>query len=140
MARIKLELPEVWHFSTIINIRIGDINFAGHLAHDAILSLVHESRALLFHDNGWGELDVEGKGIVVADVVITYANEAFFRDILRFDLAVTEFTKKGCDIYYRIIRVGDEKEIARAKTGIVFFNYEERKPAEVPSGFVKRFT
>ncbi|TGN19690.1 acyl-CoA thioesterase [Leptospira idonii] len=140
MARIKLTLPDVWHYSTSLSVRISDINFAGHLAHDSILSLIHEARAQFFNHMEFGELDVEGKGIVVADVVITYANEAFFRDSLQIQIAASEFTKKGCDFYYRLSNEKTGKEIARAKTGIVFFDYTERKPCEIPQSFLKHFT
>ncbi len=56
MSRLELNIPEVEIYSTQIQVRIGDINFAGHLAHDAILSLVHQIRAEFFFKNGWTKL------------------------------------------------------------------------------------
>ena len=39
---------------------------------------------------------------------------------------------------YRLTNKNSGKEIALAKTGIVFFNYEKRKTAPVPSLFKKK--
>ncbi len=37
MARINIELPDKFIYSTEIPIRITDINYGGHLAHDSVL-------------------------------------------------------------------------------------------------------
>ncbi len=44
MARIKLELPEHFEFTTRIPIRITDINYGGHAGNDSMLSIIHEAR------------------------------------------------------------------------------------------------
>ncbi|RMF54479.1 MAG: thioesterase, partial [Calditrichaeota bacterium] len=43
MARLKLTLPEKFHFTTELSIRISDVNYANHLGNDAVLSLIHEA-------------------------------------------------------------------------------------------------
>jgi acyl-CoA thioesterase FadM len=45
----------------------------------------------------------------------------------------------GCDFFYQLVNKESGKEIARAKTGIVFFDYEKRKPTKVPEAFKKHF-
>ncbi|MCB1322155.1 MAG: thioesterase, partial [Leptospiraceae bacterium] len=62
MDKHDFKLPEsiVWHFSTVLRVRIPDINFAGHLAHDRVVSLLHEARARLFQSHDWTELNVAG--------------------------------------------------------------------------------
>ena len=52
MARIKITLPTHVDFSTEIALRIGDINYGGHLGNDAVLALVHEARVQLFVSQG----------------------------------------------------------------------------------------
>jgi acyl-CoA thioesterase FadM len=44
MARIKLHLPTIIHFSTEIPVRITDVNYGGHLGNDALLWFIHEAR------------------------------------------------------------------------------------------------
>lgn len=139
MARIEIDLPASFHFATEISVRIGDINFAGHLAHDALLTLIHEARARFFHEHGYDELNVEGYGIIMADAAIVYRSEGRWGEALRFDIAVHEFTGKGCDIVYRITEAASGREVARAKTGIVFFDYEGGEAVGVPQGWRKKF-
>lgn len=140
MPRIKLALPDAFPFETEIPVRISDINYGGHLGNDALLSIIHEARIRFLHAHGYKELDIEGRGIIMADAVVVYAAEAFHGDVLRAGVAVRDIEQLGCDIVYRLVRVGDGREVARAKTGIVFFDYVSRKPVPVPDGFRTRFS
>ncbi|MCU0364970.1 MAG: thioesterase family protein [Ignavibacteriaceae bacterium] len=87
---------------------------------------------------GYSESNVEGSGIIMIDSVIQYKSEGFYGDELLIEVAVNDFTGIGCDIVYRLTNKNYGKEIALAKTGIVFFNYEKRKTAPVPSLFKKK--
>lgn len=139
MARIKIELPGHVDFRTEIALRIGDINYGGHLGNDAVLSLVHESRVQLFASLGFSELNVQGLGIILTDAAVVYKTEAFYGDRLCIELAVSEFNRYGCDIYYRLSNTETGKEVARAKTGLVFFDYAARKLHAVPAVFRDKF-
>ncbi len=137
MPRIKLEMPERYIFSTTIPIRISDINYGNHLANDALLSIIHEARLQFLMSLGYSELDVEGSGIIMGDVAIIYKSQAYYGDTLKIDVAVGDFSRKSCDFYYRITK-GDEKVVAMCKTGIVFFDYDNGKPVNVPDYFIKK--
>jgi hypothetical protein len=50
-------------------------------------------------------------------------------------VTVADFNKYGCDLYYLLSNKDTAVEIAHAKTGIVFFDYGERKVLTVPEGF-----
>lgn len=139
MARIEIELPNQWAFRTEIPVRIDDINFGGHLGHDSIVTLIHEARARFFAAHGWRELDVAGAGIIMADLAVQYLSEAFYSDILIFEITARDFSSKGCDLVYRLSAANSNREVARAKTGIVFFDYEARIPVEVPATFRSLF-
>ena len=87
MARIKIDLPESFTFSTEIPIYIGHINYGHHLDNAQLISLVSEARVRYFKSMGYSELDVEGVGIVVADVAAQYRSEAFHGETLVVDQA-----------------------------------------------------
>ena len=44
MARLTLDLPSRFPFSTELEVQVGHINYGGHLGNDSMLSLVHEAR------------------------------------------------------------------------------------------------
>lgn len=138
MPRIKIELPEKFVFQTEIPIRITDINYGGHLGNDSLLSIIHEARLRFLYHNGYSESNIEGVGIIMIDAGIQYKSEGFYGDELLIELTVTDFTSIGCDVVYRLSNKNSKKEIALAKTGIVFFDYEKRKTARVPSEFRKK--
>ena len=135
MARIKLELPDVFGFSTELTVRIGDINYGGHLGNDALLSLMHEARIRFLAQYGFSEKDAGGSGLIMTDAVIIYKAQAFSGDKLIIELAVNDISRKGCDFVYRITNKENGIEIARSKTGIVFFDYSRNKVVRVPEKF-----
>ena len=135
MARIKIDLPENFIFETEIKVRISDINYGGHLGNDAVLSLAHEARIRFLESMGYTELNIEGASIIMTDAEIVYRNESFYGDLINIALAIQDISNTGFDFLYRLVRVSDNKEIARAKTGIVFFNYETKKIIPIPENF-----
>lgn len=139
MSRVKLILPKHIDYSTQIDIRISDINYGGHLGNDSVLSLVHEARIRLLRDKGFSEIDIDSIGIIMVDSIIVYSSEGFYGDKVRIDVSVDEFSTTGCDIFYRLVNSETDKEIAKAKTGIVFFNYETKKIAKTPEIFKRIF-
>jgi acyl-CoA thioesterase FadM len=138
MPRIRIDLPETFDFSTDLRVRIGDVNYGGHLGNDALLSLLHEARVRFLNGLGFSEGDAGGAGIIMTDAAIVYRAEAFQGETLRIDIAVGELTRHGCDFIYRVTNRETGKEVARAKTGIVFFDYRRRKIVRVPDAFRAR--
>ncbi|MBN0988840.1 acyl-CoA thioesterase [Amphritea pacifica] len=138
MARIKIDMPENYSFTTEIPVRISDINYAGHLSNDAVLSIVHEARLRYLNSHNYTEQDIEGSGIIMTDSVIVYKAESFYGDLIQIDITVGDFNKYGCDIYYLLSNKKTAVEIAHVKTGIVFFDYTEGKVVTVPEGFKDR--
>jgi acyl-CoA thioester hydrolase len=140
MARIKLDLPPVFKFSTELTVRITDINYGGHLGNDALLSLLHEARLRFLQSLGWSEMDCGGASIIMTDAAIVYRNEAFQGERLRIDVAVTDLQAMSCDIVYRVVNAGTAAEVARAKTGIAFFDYQARKVVPAPAAVRDAFS
>ena len=139
MARIKLDLPEHFPFTIELRVRITDVNYGGHMGNDALLGLLHEARVWFLAHYGLNELDVFGVGLIMTDSVIIYKSEAFPGEMLEIAVGVTDFNQYGCDFVYRATEKTSGREVARAKTGIVFFDYTQRRKAPVPEGFRRRF-
>jgi acyl-CoA thioester hydrolase len=135
MSRVRLELPERFLFTTEISLRVSDINYGGHLGNDAVLSLAQEARMRFLRSHGWTEQDVTGVGIIMTDAVVVYRSEAFYGEVLTIEVVVADIGQLGCDFLFRIANKESGKEVARVKTGVVFFDYAKRKPAPVPAEF-----
>lgn len=135
MARARLDLPDTFEFSTEIQVRISDINYGGHLGNDAVLSLVHEARIRFLKKHGFTEANIDGVGIIMTDTVIVYKSEGFYGDTLTIGVTVADFTRTGCDFLYKITNRKTGREVARAKTGIVFFDYKTRRVMPAPEKF-----
>jgi acyl-CoA thioester hydrolase len=139
MTRMTLELPVQFPFSTDIAVRISDINYAGHLGNDAIISLIHEARLRFLKAHNFTELDIDGFGLIMTDLAILFKAEAFHGEILTIEVGVQDVTKYGFEFVYRITGKETGKEVARAKTGVLFFDYKKRRIVGVPNGFKAAF-
>ena len=135
MARITIDLPEQFNFSTPLPLYVSHINYGGHLDNALLLTLVSEARAQFFKALGYTELNVDGVGIVVADAALQYKSEAFHGEVMVVEMGAADFSKYGCDLLWRMSDQASGREVARGKTGIVFLDYSTRKIALVPEGF-----
>jgi acyl-CoA thioester hydrolase len=133
MPRVKIDLPEKHLFVAEIPVRITDINYGGHLGNDALLSLLHEARVQFLKRFGFTEADVGGVGTMMTDAAIVYEAEIRYGETLRVEVGVAEVHAAGADITYRVL--SGDREVARARTGIVFFDYAARRIARTPASF-----
>jgi acyl-CoA thioester hydrolase len=138
MARISIDLPAAFNFTTSIPVRITDLNYAGHVGNDTILSIIHEARAQFLVSFGYSETDLGGVGTIMSDVAINFKHELFYGDLVSAAVAVKNISRVSFDIMY-LLKKGDVV-VAEAKTGMVCFDYERKKvitlPEEVRSKWV----
>ncbi len=128
MERLKIELPNEWHYKTSIRVRVTDLNYGNHLANDKVLSLIHEARVRFLQEHNQSEINFFSNGLIQIDSQIVYKSQAFLSDFLTFFLSLERPTAVGFNIFYKIMR--DKTEIARAKTGLAFFSYQTLKIAK----------
>jgi acyl-CoA thioester hydrolase len=130
--RIKLEKPDQVLFSTHTKVRVTDLNYGNHLSNDKLLAYAHQARVELFEHWGQHELAFGGVGIIMADAAILFQSEGFLGDELRIDLGVKDISRVGFDLYYQITNIKTGKELALIKTGIICFDYEQKKVVSIP--------
>ena len=138
MARIKLDLPQTFHFATTIPIRITDLNYGGHVGNDTILSLLHEARVRYLKNFGYSELDLAGVSLIMGDVAIEFKSELFYGDELKAYVTAFDFSRVGFDLAYKLVKSEDDKVVALAKTGMVCFDYNTRKVASIPAAVAEK--
>lgn len=138
MSRIHIRLPEHFPFSTNITLYQSHINYGGHLDNALLLTVVSEARVRFFKSLSYTELDVEGVGIIVSDAALQYRSEAFHGEVMTVHMGVANFSRKGCDLLWCMNEQTSQREVARGKTGIVFFDYIAHKTVPVPPVFRER--
>src|ERR1700730_5517891 len=102
MSRIKIELPAKFEFTTEIPIRITDLNYGGHVGNDTVLSIIHEARVQFMGHHGYKELDMAGVALIMSDAAIEFKSEIFYGDIIKASIVVSEFSRAGFDIFYKL--------------------------------------
>ena len=140
MARLHLTFPEDQYcYTTLLTVRVTDINAGNHLGNDSMISMISEARARFLFEFGVLEAERDGTGIIVTDLATTYRAEAHARDQLLFEVGVMDFNKYGGDITFRVTRPKDKALIALAKQGFVFYDYIAKRVAPMPEAFRARF-
>lgn len=135
MPRVRIAFPDPPIFSAEIEVRVSDLNYGNHLGHDSLVSLLHEARVRFFRHFGMEERDMGGVGILLADLAVTYRAQVFYGQTLRIDIAIGEAGARSCDLVYRVTDRDAGEVVALAKTGIVFFDYEAKRMADIPASF-----
>jgi acyl-CoA thioesterase FadM len=138
MSRIKLQMPIQFSFKTVIAVRISDINYGNHVGNDAVLSLIHEARVQYLTENGFQELNCDGVGLIMSDAAIEFKKEIFYGDEIAAYVTATNFSSVGFDLFYKLET--NEKAAVLAKTGMVCYDYENKKIASVPLSVKEKLT
>jgi acyl-CoA thioester hydrolase len=138
MARIQIEILEQFPFVTEVGLYLSHMNYGGHLDNALLLTVISETRVRFFQFLGFTELNIEGVGILVADAAVQYRSEAFHGEVMVVRMGAVEFSKHGCDLLWCMNEKSSGREVARGKTGIVFFDYAARKVMPVPEKFRAR--
>jgi len=142
MNRIKIDLPENFHFTTNITIRVTDLNYGGHVGNDSFLSLLHEARQQFLISHGYKELEMEGVGLIMADVAIEFKKELNYGDIVKISVAAMGFDKLGFDLFYKMELINGEESIltGKAKTGMMCYDYTQKKKVAVPIVVIEKLS
>lgn len=135
MSRIKLYVPANLPYVTEIPVRIQDINYGGHLGHDALISILQEARLQFLQTLGCTELDACGTGLIMGYLSVVYLQEGHYGDLLRIGMGVREMQRVTVEFCYAVsaIRSGQSVPLAEAITGMVCFDYANRKVQAVPA-------
>jgi acyl-CoA thioesterase FadM len=134
MARVKIIFPEPALLTTLVDVRITDLNYGNHLGHDTLISLLHEARVRFFEHYGMKEWDASGLAALVADLAVSYRREVHYPQTLEISVALDDPGKGSCDLVYRVVDHSSGRLVALAKTCIVFIDPDTRKVALLPEG------
>lgn len=138
MARIRIDLPDRFNFETILPVRVTDLNYGNHVGNDTVLSFAHEARVRFLESAGFSEKDVGGVGLTMADAAVVYGSQGRYGQHLRIQIAAVEWSRASFDLVYVMCDDETGLEVARVKTGMVFFDYDHQKVVAMPADFRSR--
>ena len=133
-------MPETFSFKTSIPVRITDVNYGGHVGNDSFLSLIQEARLQFLKQLGYTETNFEGLGIIMIDAAIEYKAELFYGDIVEISVKAGNIARSGFDLFYLVEKNdGTTTQIAaKAKTGILCFDYTAKKVIPIPKEAIQK--
>ena len=135
MPRVKIDLPEKFLAISIkIPVRITDINYGDHVGNDSLVAIIHEARMQFLQLHGFTELNIEGVGLIMSDLIVEFKSKSFYKDVIEVKIGSSNILKVSFELYYRLttVRNNDEIIIANAKTTMVCYDYELKKVAALP--------
>ena len=134
MARVKIEIPENKITTVSIPVRITDINYGNHLGNDSFIAIIHEARMQWLQQYHYTELNIEGTGLILADLMVEFKNESFYGDCIEVTIFAGEISKVSFELYYQLSTKRNDSIIllALAKTGMVCYDYMAKKVIRIP--------
>lgn len=139
MARIKINIPVNNIASVHIRVRISDINYGNHVGNDAFVSIIHEARLQWLQQNDFTELDIAGTGLIMSDLAFEFKTETFYGEDISIRISAGEISSVSFDLYYELttIRNNEIVLLAKAKTGMVCYDYQNKKIAAISTQLKK---
>ena len=125
--------PFIADYTGRLTVRIGDINYGGHLGHDRLITLLHQARLDWLHALGAEETNCFGAGLIMRHLTCDYRAEAFLGDALDIAMHAGDLRRTALTLHYRVCR--GETLIAEAATEMVAFDYHAHKIIALPPAF-----
>jgi acyl-CoA thioesterase FadM len=118
-----------------ITVRVGDINYGGHMGNDKALLAFHDARLNFLKKLGFSEKDIGGPGIIMRDAHVVFRKEVFLGDVLTVDVGIDQLTTSSFNMNYTVRRESDNEVVFLGNTALVAFNYERKRVARIPDVF-----
>lgn len=133
MARIKIDVPADNIALINIPVRITDINYGNHVGNDAFVSLIHEARMQWLKQNNYTEMNFAGLSLIMSDLAIEFKNESYYGDVVEIKISAGEISRVSFELYYQLTakRGNENILLANAKTGMVCYDYQNKKTVSV---------
>ena len=123
-----------------IEIRVGDINYGGHMGNDKALLVFHDARIAFFGSMGFSEKNIGGPGIIMRDAHVTFRKEVFLHDVLEVDVGIDDVSNSAFNMIYTVRRVSDDTVVFTGSTGLLAFDYDIRRPVRIPEAFLEKIS
>lgn len=132
MADVDNEFGNVnFVFETVMRVRNTEIGIGQHLTIEAMVALLTEARARFLYSKGIKEISADYQGLVITDVATHLVSRVRAREELLFEVGVQNLTATGGDFVFKVTRMFDSAEVARAVMGFVAYDYRLNKEIQL---------
>ena len=129
-------MKENINYAGSYKVRVGDINYGGHMGNDKALLLFHDARILFLEDRGFSEGNIGGPGLIMGDAHVYFKKEVFRGDDLKVYIHIEDLRELSFDMHYTVKR--DEVVVIHGNTKMVAFDYDKRRVVRLPGDFVNQ--
>ena len=122
-------------------VRIGDINYGGHMGNDKALQVFHDARINFLKELGHTELNLGNSiAVIIVEANIKYKREVFLHDKLETEVWVSNINGLKWTISYTTKREKDNIEVFTGSTLMLCYDYNRKKVAKIPEDFLEKIS
>ncbi len=121
-----------YKYKTGLEMRFVDFDMMGHANNSVYFTYLEIARTKYWrHAISW---DWKKTGVVIAKASLDYINPIFPDDKIIIYVRTSRIGKSSFDLEYLIVKTVNNKEVlcSKAKTVCVAFDYNTKKPTEIP--------
>ena len=123
-------------FIRTYDIRIGDINYGGHMGNEVALVVFQDARLSFLDSLGCSEKDIgEGLALILVDANVKYRKEVFLNDRLETRVKVLGLRRSSFDLHFDVVRTSDGERVFQGWTRMLPYHYGEKKVRGLPEKF-----
>lgn len=122
-------------FSISLTVRVNDLNYANHVAHQNYFSFFQEARIAYLAQLGFSELDIDGYGMILTEATCKYKQQLWMNDTIQVGCRVSALAKKHFIMDYQILKM--DSLCAEGRTVNLCYDYSSKKIVDLPQSFVR---
>lgn len=130
----SFDMDNTKYFAGSYTIRVGDINYGGHMGNDKALLLFHDARIHFLEGLGFSEGNIGGPGLIMAEAHVYFKKELFRGDEVKVYITIENITGIAFELLYSVM--DGESELIHGSTKMICFDYDRRKIDRIPEAFL----
>lgn len=135
MNKVNIEDFKNEKFKYQTFVRVGDLNYGNHLAHDKLITILHDARVCFFKEYQLQEINIENQySLLVTSLTVNYISQAYLGDIISVIIFCDDIKNASFELKYKVSN--QDSVVALCSTTLVCYNQEKRRPDKIPKSLL----